>query len=280
MCCQLLGSARRGERAFGPKGPAVVSIEEDPLKHRSKTGRFGLGLVRGVAVALMFATTLAAQAQQSRNLAPGFTTLPKEAKVVFAPLDVELFSISAGGLTEPKADWTEAAKRHMKTALQGRARAMNLGWTEIDDKTADEHAELLNLHNAVAEAIATHHVAFPRLPTKEDRLEWSFGDTLRPLQQATGARYGLFTFVRDSYATAERKAMMGVVAVLSVVATGGASVVVLSGGSQAGYATLVDLETGQVLWFNRLLSATGDMREAAPASESVDALLAGFPAAK
>ncbi len=241
--------------------------------------------IRAAALAVVLAAAaLAAQAQQaqqaSRNLAPGFSALPKDAKVMIAPLDVELFNISGGGVVEPKADWTEAAHKHMRGALQTKARALGLGSIELDPKLADDHAELLHLHAAVARSISTHHAGFVKLPTKEDKLDWSFGDTLRPLQRASGARYALFTFVRDSYASTERKAMMGVVAVLSVVATGGTNVVILGGGVQTGYATLVDLETGQVLWFNQLVSGTGDLREATPAVASVDALLKDFPAAK
>jgi hypothetical protein len=54
---------------------------------------------------------------QSRNLAPGFTTLPKGAKILIVQPDIELFLISGGGVLEPKADWTEAAHAHVHKAL-------------------------------------------------------------------------------------------------------------------------------------------------------------------
>jgi hypothetical protein len=91
---------------------------------------------------------------------------------------------------------------------------------------------------------------------------------MRPLQEKTGARYALFVYVRDSYASAERKAAMVAMAVLGIG---------LAGGTQTGYASLVDLETGRVLWFNRLLRASGDLRESAAAAESMAVLLTGFP---
>jgi hypothetical protein len=81
----------------------------------------------------------------------------------------------------------------------------------------------------------------------------------------------LFTWVRDSYASAERVAMMVGLALLGVG---------VGGGAQVGYASLVDLESGQVLWFNQLRRASGDLREAAKATESVEALLTGFPATR
>ena len=47
-----------------------------------------------------------------------------------------------------------------------------------------------------------------------------------------------------------------------------------------GYLHCFDLKTGQVVWFNHLLRASGDMREAKAADESFDALLKGFPPLK
>jgi hypothetical protein len=129
----------------------------------------------------------------------------------------------------------------------------------------------VGLHAAVAGSIALHHSVGGvwALPTKAGLLDWSFGDAMQPLRAKTGARYALFVWVRDSYASAERKAAMVALALLGVG---------LSGGTQIGYASLVDLETGRVVWFNRLMRPTGDLREAAPAKESIDALLSGFPA--
>jgi hypothetical protein len=54
----------------------------------------------------------------------------------------------------------------------------------------------------------------------------------------------------------------------------------LAGGTQIGYASLVDLKTGQVVWFNNLLRGTGDLREEKSALETVEVLLKGFPATK
>lgn len=210
---------------------------------------------------------------QSRNLAPGFEGLPAGAKAVLMPVDVELFSLSAGGITEPRADWTADAQRHMNDALRQVLARSQLEVVALDEKDADAFTEQVGLHAAVARSINLHHGVGGNLalPSKGGRLDWSFDDAMRPLQQKTGARYGLFVWVRDSYASAERKVAMVALALFGIV--GG-------GGVQTGYASLVDLETGRVLWFNRLLRGNGDLREAGAAVESINALLAGFPAAK
>jgi hypothetical protein len=232
----------------------------------------------GRAVALLLALTMLLPARAtaqpappvSRNLAPGFTGLKASDTVLLMPIDVELFSISAGGVPEPRADWTAQALRHMTAAIQARQQAAKVSVVELPAAQADEFGELIGLHAAVARSIALHQFGGTiwALPTKAGKLDWSFGDAMRPLREASGARYAFFVWVRDSYASPERIAAMAVMAVLGIG---------LTGGVQTGYASLVDLDTGQVLWFNQLARASGDLREAAPARESIDALLAGFP---
>ena len=199
---------------------------------------------------------------------PGFAKLPPGARVVLMPMDVELFSISAGGILEPQAEWTQAAVRFLKDAYLGRKEDLKVDFSELDE-SADETIEDLNrLHGAVGAAINIHHLGMFKLPTKEVKLDWTLGAEVAALKARTGADYALFTFVRDSYATGERVAAMVVAALFGVV---------LGGGIQAAYVSLVDLSSGQIVWFNRLIRASGDLREAEKARESLNALLAGFP---
>lgn len=106
------------------------------------------------------------------------------------------------------------------------------------------------------------------LPTKGKRLDWRLDGNTAWLAAQTGADYGLFIFVRDSYATVERKATMVVAALFKVN---------LSGGAQVGYASLVDLHSGRVVWFNRLSRQWGDLRDRASAEGTMDVLLEDFP---
>lgn len=209
----------------------------------------------------------------ARNLAPGFSSLPKSAKVLIMPPDVELFSISGGGVVEPKADWTAAAHTHLQAALSGKAAELSLQTQELPEKDADELAEISSLHAAVARSIAFHHMGIGSfaLPTKNGKLDWSMGEAVKPVHEKSAADYALFIWLRDSYASSERKAAMIALALLGVG---------IGGGMQIGYASLVDLRSGQVVWFNRLLRADGDLREAAPAAETVKALLDRFPDSK
>jgi hypothetical protein len=210
---------------------------------------------------------------QSKNRAPGFETLSKGGTLVIMPTDIELFELSAGGVLEPKAEWTANGAKHFRSALDAKRKRLNMKSVFLSEKDADEIAEINSLHAAVARAISLHHFGASNfnLPTKNKTLDWSLGESVRVIKQKTGADYAFFSWIRDSYASAERVGSMIALALLGVG---------VSGGVQVGYASLVDLNTGQVLWFNRLTRGSGDLREPEKAQETLDALLQDFPAAK
>ncbi len=209
-------------------------------------------------------------AQAVEQIAPGFSKIPKGSTVLIMPSDIELYSLSAGGVPEPKADWTEAATRYFAKALIEKKNKFGLNTVTLTTQDADATAELNALHGAVAQAINLHHFgpSSLHLPTKADALDWSLGESVQVLREKTQADYAVFTWVRDSYASAERKAAMIAMAIFGVG---------LTGGMQVGYASLVDLRTGRILWFNKLTSGTGDMRELDKARNTVDNLLDKFP---
>ena len=114
------------------------------------------------------------------------------------------------------------------------------------------------------------HKYVPKLivPTKKDKFDWTLGSGINQLRDDYDAEYALFIHIRDSYTSAGRVAVIFVAAVFGVG---------VQGGTQVGFASLVDLGTGDVVWFNRLFSATGDLRTAAPAGEAIKQLLSEFP---
>lgn len=231
---------------------------------------------RRLQVFVLFAIFVVAQLAyaQSKHLAPQFDAIPRTARIAIMPVDIELFSISAGGIVEPKADWTEAASRHFKSALLEKKKKLGAASIELSEKDVDDLAEINALHAAIARAIALHHFGPSNLslPTKDGKLDWSLGEAVRPIKQKTGADYALFSWIRDSYASAERVATFILFALIGAIG--------IPGGMQTGYASLVDLETGRILWFNRLERGYGDLREPDKAAETLDALLTDFPSAK
>jgi hypothetical protein len=216
-------------------------------------------------IALALATPAAAQ---KSNRAPGFGKLAPGTKVAIMPADIELYEISGGGVLEPKADWTAAAQTHVKNAYRARQAKMGLQVVDIEDDNSEEVLELNRLHDAVGGAIVNHHFGMLELPTKEQKLNWSLGTEVEYVRAKTGADYALFTVIRDSYASADRKAAMIVGALFGVG--------IAPGGMQFAFTSLVDLRTGNIVWANRVIRATGDLREAAPAQETVDLMLTGM----
>jgi hypothetical protein len=195
-----------------------------------------------------------------------------QARIVLMPLDVELSELTAGGLKEPKADWTSQAKQYLTQALRAEKEARALQFVEFDeDKIASERREDVNqfskLHGAVGVTILLHQYGV-KLPTKEGKFDWTLGDSVRALRAEYDGDYAMFVFVRDSYASAGRAAVMVAGAILGIG---------VQGGTQVGFVSLVDLQTGNIVWFNRLLRNSGDLRTADAARETAKTLLADLP---
>lgn len=217
---------------------------------------------------ILFCLTASPLASGEASRAEGFARLPAGSRIAVMPLDIELFVLSAGGVPEPQAEWTAKAHENLARAFREKPFA-NVEFTLVADDGDSETEALNRLHGAVGNAIIIHHtIPSYQLPTKHGRLDWSLGDSFISLKEKTGARYALFSFVRDSYASGERVATIIVAAILGVG---------LGGGVQTGYASLVDLDSGQIVWFNRLVRAYGDLRDFDGARESLNALLASFP---
>lgn len=211
-------------------------------------------------------------AQYLSGRAPDFVAVPSGAPIVLMPVDIELFTLTAGGELEPRADWTEAATSYFHDALLRYGATRGLKFSELTESDRDALSEVEHLHRAFTAAISVHYLrADWRLPAKQDRFEWSMWDAVSDLRQRTGAKYALFTRVRDSYTSGGRAAVAIAMMFVGVVAYGG---------QQDIYATLVDLETGQIVWMNRVARGHGDLRTEAGAKEVLPVILDFLPVAK
>jgi len=194
--------------------------------------------------------------------------------VLIMPPDVELSELSAAGAPIPKAEWTDQAKTHMDKALQKilaerRAHMVNYQRSAADDDPDSPNVQLIKLHNVVGNSAIVHHLFEQmKLPNKHGKFDWTLGDGTRRLAHQYGTDFALFTYVRDSYTSGGRALAITAAALLGVG---------LQGGRQFGFATLVDLRSGEIVWFNLLARGNGDLRQYAPAEETVRALLEKFP---
>jgi hypothetical protein len=201
-------------------------------------------------------------------------TPPPSTNVLLIEPDIILFELTAGGLEEPRADWTETAKLNVGKKLG-----------EILRKTGDKpiphqlpvnvpdrmhgQEQILRLHEVVGQSVLIHkYLPIYALPTKEGCFDWGLGECVKSLKEDTGADYALFVYLRDSYASPGRAALIVAAAILGVG---------IPGGVQLGFASLVDLQTGQIVWFNRLMSAAGDLRTPEAAEKAIQELLVNIP---
>ena len=195
--------------------------------------------------------------------------------VVIVEPNIELSEVLAGGVEEPRREWSEAARRlypaqvHRRLGAAGARQAPDF---EVPDELppASRLGQVLRLNEAVSVSVLAYTAPGNQLATKKGkRLDWALGPGVEELRKATGADYALFTYIRDSYTSSGRKALR----VAALLLLGGD----IGGGQQFGVTTLVDLRTGQVVWFNFLVKQTGDLRDEAGARETAERMLKGFP---
>ena len=202
-----------------------------------------------------------------------------QGSVVVIEPDIELSMITAGGMSEPRREWSEAARKLFPAAV-GNFLAEGDTERRPDFEIRDDLpprsrlGQVVRLNEAVATSIAVYTRAGSELATKGARLDWTLGTGVQDLREATGADYALFTYIRDTYASEGRKAMR-VLGFIVGAAMGG--VMDIGGGQQMGVATLVDLRTGQVVWFNMISNQSGDLRDLEGADATAREMLMGLP---
>lgn len=235
--------------------------------------------MRQVSAVLAMAA-LAAGCTSTRHFAatgPAATPARPLSILVMRP-DVEVGALNMGGVPQSDADWTGAARAALADALAAHARAHG-GRAVLLPEQQGEAARLVgdyeHLHRAVSLAIAQFKYGTVTLPTKKKRFDWTLGPEAGRLATLTpeGASHALFLVTRDYFATDARKAMQ-VAGVLGCVV---GFCVLPSGGQHFGYASLVDLQTGDVVWFNVMDGSAGDVRTPDGARSMVDRLLKTMP---
>ena len=145
----------------------------------------------------------------------------KSVSVLLMPIDIELSALTAGGVKEVRADWTEAAEKLISEALKRQLTQHEdrlFAYVEPQDiEELHKHTQIIKLHGVVGQTIMLHSI-MPAIvpPTKKNSFDWSLGEEVLCLKEASSADYGLFLYVRDSYATAGRKALIVASALLGV----------------------------------------------------------------
>ncbi len=184
--------------------------------------------------------------------------------------DVKYYLLPTGGVPQLHAEWTEAARENFVNSLLEFAGERNIEIVSMPPSGQLDETEIAyqNLYSAVGSTVLTHHYGTFKLSTKQGTFDWSLGPGVSAIGAKYDADYALFSFYRDYQATGGRVAFSIFAAM--------AGVGVLTG-VEVGYASLIDLRTGDIVWFNQILSGTGELREPDKARAAVDGLFRNMP---
>lgn len=191
-----------------------------------------------------------------------FDPPPANSRILVMTPNVELHVLSLAGLPEPREDWSISGRDNLASGLAAFVQEESHVPSALDPNSAMEGriGQIIRLHDAVGFSI----IQRIGLPTQKDRFEWTLGDGVRELGAAHNADYALFVGAYGTYASAGRMMMA----------------VLIDGryGGQGAYASLVDLRTGNVVWFNTVIAAPNqDMRDPEGARSLVKSLLKDVP---
>lgn len=238
-----------------------------------------------MTVLALGASLMATGCVETRQYADLQFTVPQgNYKMIVLRPDVSVGSITTGGMIEPRADWTEQARTSITAALkkQQAARGGQVLFierrNEIPGVAPNELADIERLNFAVAQSIVLHKYLGDYLPTKRGKgLDWTLGQDAVRLGATSGYDYALFLHAEDQVASTGRIAL-GVLGIAGCFV--GFCAPNIGGATQLDYASLVDLKTGQVVWFNVVRAGSqvpgikfGDLRTPEGADQMVERLL-------
>jgi hypothetical protein len=211
--------------------------------------------------ALLAVCLLVPAAEGAALRAPGVERLAGGA-VLLMPLRVEVFEIAQGGVILLRPEWTSRARDWVQAALDtllGGAPVARVSYASpVDPERAERHGQVLKVHRLLQATVVAHRYAHSvDLPTKQGRLDWSLGPGAAVLGETTTARWALFLE-------------------LSQRRLGGDHVRFGSLGDEVtATASLMDLATGNLLWFNH--ERSGGLGTAADVLDTVGRLLRDVP---
>lgn len=156
------------------------------------------------------------------------------------PADIEIHRLTAGGAIEEVPEWTEESKKSFDSAINSYIEKRNNLQLTTLQKLTDEEQKILDEHIALYDVVGP--AAFFQGSTwkhKKENFDYSIGSGLSFLKEKTGSDTALFINAVDIRSTGGRAALMVGAALLGVG--------IPMGGSHA-YLSVVDLETGDILW--------------------------------
>lgn len=192
-------------------------------------------------------------------------------KILLMPVDIEICELTLAGMCEPSASWTQNSRENIITSFEEILNKRNaiLKKYNMNEQQNDEIIQVIKLHTQIGQEIINNEYGPYELPTKKE-FNWTLGKKVKLLKKKYKSDYAIFIFFRDQYSSTERIIYNIVTAVLF-------PGIIPIGGSQIAFASLVNLNNGEVTWFNGYYRSFGDVRDLENARDTVNKLFEEFP---
>ncbi len=189
-----------------------------------------------------------------------FFTMPtlqqdiKHKKISLISTDIELTKINSNSLRNTNAQWTLKAENNIRHSLN--QLLVNQGNEFLIYKIPSRESnadliELISLQGLVNQSILSYFQV--QLPSKNN-FDWSIGPDAKLLKNSSGADYGLFLSFRAGFNAAADTLNY-----------------------QVGMFSLVDLTSGQTVWFTLQSNRQSDIRDREKAFLVIRDMLKTFP---
>jgi hypothetical protein len=204
---------------------------------------------------------------------------PLPRKILLLPPEVRLHEVSAGGVVERVAGWTNAASTAAANTVRQWAAAKHAFEVVESPALSGEDKAALEQHIALYDLVAgSAHVARNSvIQAWRDRaktFDYTLGPGLKPLAEHSGIDAALIVSGSDYISTAGRKAAMVMGTILGALA---GVAVVPQGGISFISVGIVDLRTGDLLWFGTDQSGNADLRNEQDIKRMLEGLFQTYP---
>jgi hypothetical protein len=202
-------------------------------------------------------------------------------KMLLLPADIRVHEISAGGVVEKVDDWTISASNHAMKSVREIAGSKSLFEPKEVPALADPEKQVLDQHLALYELVAASadfSKSGPFAPWREraKNFDYTLGPGLTELAERSDLDAALIVIGSDYISSSGRKATMAL-GILAAALTGVAVIPV--GGTAYVSVGVVDLKSGNLLWFATSRGQTDDMRQEQQVRAVLDKLFTGYPGA-
>jgi hypothetical protein len=225
----------------------------------------------------------AVASEPAPETAPGLASEPVPAaesprRGLLLPIEFTVYQAGVGGRLEAVPDWTESARTNLRRAALEVAKArIGIELVDLPELTADERA-VLDDYVALARLVVLQggQLGAKAWRVRKADFDRSLGDGLQFLYEKTGAE---FAVLLDG---AQVKQTGG--SIFMQLALAGAGILAPGGGGTSVMASVLDLKSGEVEWFN---STTGvevfgmggkDVRDTSGTQDVLRSLFAPYPA--